>query len=197
MVGIGWGGYHWSTRGEVDNDDGSTQPNNSTGADLTLPSPPDTGQIANQNTSPIPVKVEPAVFKFEDIKVGDSVGTMKVVAIDKIVSEMPLGPYNASIKLSGQVTLTGNFHYVSDTAFGIDAGLWFNELDASSLALLPRASHDPKSGFYFSNYNYAKTLFGPVGSSGPATIVIDEYTINLIESEVPNMAKLVRVVNVG
>lgn len=150
------------------------------------------------------------LFRFDAVKPGDVIAGLTVRWVGPVDESGraagPLDPTaeipNASVEFSGLVTLTGQY-----TAFEpptpeeiLEAGYYnplhrvcLGDLDAASLARLPRmAGDDRATSFCFSNPDEAAAALGQ-GTAGMATVVIDDYDINVFPSEVVNFARLVEV----
>lgn len=102
--------------------------------------------------------------------------------------------YSARVAYSGEATITGT--YTNNKRDEEMAGCQIRfELDKESAARLPREKSDTRVPWLaFKNHDEAERLLGPAGSSGKATVVIDEYGINQTYSCEYNTARLVRVV---
>lgn len=140
-------------------------------------------------------------FRLMDIKVGDKVGDMTVASIapfDGAAGTDPTAMHvsNISIKFSGETTLTGVYEYQAlNPATNSGELVCFSDLDEASQNKIPNILwSDRPNRFCFSNQDLAKENFQPSGSSGDATIVIDDYTVNKTPQQVVDVARLVRVV---
>lgn len=151
-------------------------------------------QITKPKTSPSPsLSPSPTIspeevtnneFELDKVKVGDKVVGMTIVSIE---------PY--LIKFSGETTITGTYKYYGDNEAFLANNVFFENLDSASLSKIPKVVSDTRNiWFGFSNQDYAKSIFGSKGSFGTATIVINDYTINLAQSEVWNTATLIKVI---
>lgn len=125
-----------------------------------------------------------SIFDSKSIQVGDYVASMEYV-----------GRYETRYKFSGRKTLVGHYDIsLNDEYWGTDI-ITFG-IDESVTDVLPRANEDYRTlWFKFSNYNEAYEMLKSNGMSGEATIVIDEYEIDLLQSDVVNTARLVEVID--
>ena len=139
-------------------------------------------------------------FEIEQIQQRDKVRDMVLVKKAPYDSEntdkIPVSS-NITMHFKGQVQITGNYFFSgpmgAETVEDLDA-VCMSELDEQSLNRLPRpTSKSNDTWFCFDNSDYAFEQFGPIGSKGRATIVIDNYTINIFPSEVHDAASLIRV----
>lgn len=110
------------------------------------------------------------------IAVGDIVGDFEVIEVDQYRAGVNVKP-NLRVVLSGQVEVTGEFSVNSAT--GRNAGqVVFQVTDEEALERVPRVAGDTEyGGFLYPDTDRAKELFGPPGTKGTATIVIDQYVI--------------------
>ena len=139
-------------------------------------------------------------FEIEQIQQGDKVRDMVLVKKSpydsEITDKIPVSS-NLTMQFKGQVQITGN-HFFSgsmgaETIEDLDE-VCMSELDEQSLNRLPRPNGKSNdTWFCFDNSDYAFKQFGPIGSKGRATVVIDNYTINIFPSEVHDAASLIRV----
>lgn len=165
--------------------------------------PPDGGRRQEPET-------EATLFDFDEIEPGDRVAGLTVRSVGPVDSSAeaagPLDPTavtNASVEFSGEVVVTGEYvawteeehRERSDVAgyYNPRHRVCLRNLDERSLARLPRMRGDRRTpSFCFSNPEEAAEALGE-GTAGKATVLIDEYDINLFPSEVANMAHLVEV----
>jgi hypothetical protein len=140
-------------------------------------------------------------FKLADVKVGDIIAEMKVKFIRSFEGyDIPpnyLSVNDLSIGFSGETTITGAYqNRKTDPYTGADPKVCFGDLDEQSKDKIPSIIWSVDYGvFCFSNQNLARESFSPEGSTGIATIVIDDYTINKLPAEVTDMARLVKVIS--
>ncbi|HHY38560.1 MAG TPA: hypothetical protein GX507_06515 [Clostridia bacterium] len=132
------------------------------------------------------------IFDAKAVKVGDKVLGMEIV--DLSVNDIDEDNYSVRVKFSGQATVSGTYTHEKEDEEMLGCKIRF-EVDAESEACLPREKTDKRVlWFVFTNHDEAEELLGPPGSSGKATVVIDEYGINCTFSCEYNTAKLVRVI---
>ncbi len=104
--------------------------------------------------------------------------------------------YRGLYTFSGKITVTGRYIYYEKDAGILNDIVCLDNIRESDVKKFPKFADDERDvWFCFSNQELAKKLFGPEGSSGQATIEIDNYTIDMMESEVWNTAELIRVIN--
>lgn len=96
------------------------------------------------------------------------------------------------IIFKGQVELTGNFyHENSDLSFG--RVVRFVPDEASSV-LLPRITEEINSTWFVINdYDQVADQFGDIGTTGRATITIEDYTVSFGTSDAYNQATMIQV----
>lgn len=119
------------------------------------------------------------IFRREETHVGDKIAGMTVTSST-----------NRYVYFSGQVSLRGDVVVSDDpTHDSIQGNLYFN-VAKEDWDKLPRILGDDRIvWFVFSNKIPDHTF----NQSGPATITIDNYVIDSMESEVANTARLVKV----
>lgn len=139
-------------------------------------------------------------FRLMDIKPKDKVGGMEIISIAPFsVAEgddsATVQVRNVSIKFSGETTLTGTYENGElNPAIGSSGLVCMRDLDEASKQRIPNLLwSDEMNGFCFSNQDFAKQSFAPAGSTGEATVVVDDYTVNKIPAPVTDVARLVRV----
>lgn len=129
-------------------------------------------------------------FDIKKAKIGDQIMGMKIK--DITVKEDP--HLIAQVKFAGQLTLTGRYEHFPKDVF--PSGVCFIP-NRESYFQLPSFSTDGSHGiFCFNNSDAAEKELGGVGSTGKATIVIDNYEINhhLQSGNAIDRADLIRVV---
>lgn len=134
------------------------------------------------------------LFSLDTVKVGDVIAGMTLRSLAPFSQvmmtptlDLPLSSYNAHVEFSGTATVTGE-HYWNE----LFQKVCFDVLDPLSGTRLPRIDGDTrKTWFCFANQDEAQAVLGKE-APGTATIVIDDYAINVYESEVANTATLVR-----
>jgi len=128
-----------------------------------------------------------SLFKADDIEVGELVSSMILVEKN----------YNKAWRLlfSGEVELTGEYRISeNDEYYGRDV-IFFDVDDDNSKNVLPRALGDNRHlWFVIRNYEDAYNLLINSGLEGEATVVVDNYLIDLLQSDVVNEADLIKVI---
>lgn len=111
----------------------------------------------------------------DTIAVGDIIGGLQVEEITEFRPGVKVTP-NMRVTFSGRIEVTGDYHY---HAAGITPGqVTFGNLDEASLERVPRVKGDLEyEGFTFENLEEAQEAFGPAGSKGTATIIIEQYVV--------------------
>lgn len=109
------------------------------------------------------------------VSVGDVIGEFTVEDISEVRPGVKVTP-NMRITFSGRIEVSGEYQY---HAAGITPGqVVFRNLDEASLERVPRVAGDlTHEGFTFDNLAEAQEAFGPPGSKGTATIVIEQYVV--------------------
>lgn len=132
-----------------------------------------------------------------NIKLGDRVGSMTVVKTDTALKsppgrkQLPKSEKNLSVAFKGKATINGSW---DRREFGGDIVCMTN-LDNASEAQLPRLKNDTRAQWFcFSNDKLAKSIFGPLGANGIATVIIDSYNYVFADADVWNEARLVRAI---
>lgn len=132
--------------------------------------------------------------KFDPQAVGVGAAVAGVRVASKKIEAAPASRMGVtgSLTFKGELTLAGSYraHYeypeVKEACFWVDPQEW---------PKVPRAQHDDRIiWFCFTNKEQAIQQLGPLGSNARATIVIDDYTTNLEQSDVWDTARLVRVI---
>jgi hypothetical protein len=123
----------------------------------------------------------PTQFDAKQITTGASVGGLTVAAASP-----------QSVRFSGQAEVTGSYRAHFDYPEVKQPCFW---VDVESWGKLPRAQGDTRIvWFCFENAAQAISQLGALGTQARATIVVDNYTTNLQQSDVWDTARLVRVV---
>lgn len=147
--------------------------------------------------SPVPSASSPAPdstvanrFDPATVKVGDRIQGLLVEKVD--VQEFG-DSMTGTVAFRGEVTVTGT--YKPHPQFPDVQSLCF-DVDADSAAQLPRFQNDDrKVWFCLNNQETAVQQLGAIGTTGKATIVIDQYTTIFKPTDVVDGAVLVRVVS--
>lgn len=135
-------------------------------------------------------------------KVRDMVLVKKVPYSSELEGKIPVSS-NVTMQFKGEVQITGSYFFSAPMGVVGEGGkvkskdykwVCISGLDEQSLNKLPHPVEKTNGTvFCFDNNDYAFEQFSPVGSKGRATVVIDNYTINIYPSEVHDTATLVRV----
>ncbi|KKQ43164.1 MAG: hypothetical protein US60_C0006G0008 [Microgenomates group bacterium GW2011_GWC1_37_8] len=138
---------------------------------------------------------EDNIFDISTVKVEDEVAGMKVTEIGPFLddTDIPLSE-NAKISFGGKAVVTGSYFFSGPMSAQSSEELdtvCMSDFTKESLEKIPKpASNNNSSWFCFTNKEFAFNQLGPVGSKGIATVLIDNYTINIYPSEVTNTAEL-------
>jgi len=106
------------------------------------------------------------VIDLETVKVGDKLANGMIVTETDHIS---------AVSFSGSVVLKGEYLFSADKDFFLYDSVCFKPDDESYL-ILPKMDND-KPAICFSNQDVAKNRYGPRGSQGEATIIIDNFII--------------------
>lgn len=137
--------------------------------------------------------LEKNAFDLAHAKVGDEVAGMKIAQLD--LAEKSLLPWGSKVTFKGQTEVTGEYTYYDDDEPFLGGNVCLRNLTEESLDQLPKVIGDSRDvWFCFSNFEEAQAEFGPAGSTGTATVMIDDYYIPMIEGEAWKVATLVKVV---
>lgn len=132
-------------------------------------------------------------FDARETEIGDIIAGMQVVSVETTQNPSDPDDYWATVEFKGQAKLEGTYKYNSDHEFLGDNVSFI--VDVSSSDTLPKLENDTRySWLVFKNIERSQEVFGPPGSEGTATIVIEDYVINYYPSEVYNTADLVEVI---
>jgi hypothetical protein len=126
------------------------------------------------------------------VKVGDEIAGVRV-ATRKIQSApaSPLG-VTGSLSFDGEIELTGSYRAHFDYPEVRVPCFW---VDVQEWSKLPRVKGDQRlKWFCFQNDQDAVRQLGALGTETRATIVINNYTTNLEQTDTWDTARLVRVV---
>ncbi len=150
-------------------------------------------QITKTDKQIVMSKVEETIGGniFIDPKVGDFVVGMEIT--EAKMSKEPV--YTGTVSFKNEVTVKGTYRY--DPLHEFLDGIMFI-VDEESLPFIPKLAWDERMvWFAFGNDREARNWLGVtdgVAQEGQSTIVIDEYQINYMLTEIWNMAKLVKVI---
>lgn len=148
----------------------------------------DTGAWSSTETSRA---TAPTQFDPKQIRTGATVGGLTVGAANVTPAQTDVG-VSGSVRFTGQVELNGSYRAHFDYPEVKQPCFW---VDVESWGKLPRAKGDTRIiWFCFENAAQAISQLGALGTQARATIVIDNYTTNLQQSDAWDTARLVRVV---
>ena len=147
---------------------------------------------SEESPSPDKNAVVSNVFKVEKIKVGQKIAGLEVASASVDSLEWSDEPGLAA-QFKGEVTLSGTYTHYENSPL-LDHEIVF-AVDEASSHKLPRLNIDKRDNlFVFTNHDRAEDELGPGGSSGRATIVIDNFNIYYVpNSDSLNYAELVQV----
>jgi hypothetical protein len=140
------------------------------------------------NPSEPPVSGSPVV-DLAEVQVGDSVLGLEVARVD--ASTMEAGETVGTVAFKGEITVTGT--YANQPLAEATAPTPCFYVIEESAAQLPQVEGDTRiPWFCFTNGEVAQSALGD-RIDDPVTIVIDQYTVNYIPSDVTNGAEFIRV----
>ena len=141
-------------------------------------------------------KSAPNQIHLATAKPGDKVHDMVVKSIEPYEKSKALTTGNVHVVLTGKITITGRYSYYDTGPLNaLDGTVVFSDLDDSSKAKLPQIKGLKKRMFFvFRNQELAQELLGPRGSSGYATVSIDNYEIQNYSGQVWDTAELMKVI---
>ncbi len=133
-------------------------------------------------------------FNLETAEVGDSVGVMTVTGVGPAQGGARTW-YNAKIEFEGKAQLTGTYTYYDDDKKYKD-NVCVTDLDDESGLKVPKSEglDDVVQLFCFSNKEDAQAEFGPAGSTGEITVIVDNYILQFAEGNIWDWADLDQVV---
>lgn len=142
--------------------------------------------------SDAPRAAGPTQFNPQQVRVGSTIGGLRVAGTTLKPSPDAATKATGSVKFAGEAELLGSYraHFdypeVKEPCFWVDVQAW---------GKLPRAEGDTRIvWFCFENRDEAIKQLGALGTQARATIVIDNYTTHLSQSDAWDTARLVRVV---
>lgn len=134
----------------------------------------------------------PTQFDPKQVRTGATIAGMKVAAVNVKPASSGATGVSGSIRFSGQTEVTGSYRAHFDYPEVKQPCFW---LDVESWAKLPRARGDERIvWFCFENASQAIAQLGALGTQARATIVVDNYTTHLAQTDAWDTARLVRVV---
>lgn len=126
-----------------------------------------------------------SLFDRNTLKVGDHIADMKL--IEKSDSK------GMQFLFSGEKVITGTYKIYSEDEYWGDTIFFY--ADEKITDILPRAIGDQRTiWFRFSNYDEVVEMLKPYEQNEKLTITIDQYYINLLESDVINEAHIINVI---
>lgn len=126
------------------------------------------------------------------VRVGDQIAGVRVAT--KKIQSAPASPLGVtgSLSFDGEIELTGSYRAHFDYPEVRAACFW---VDVQEWTRLPRVKGDQRlKWFCFQNDQDAVRQLGALGTETRATIVINNYTTNLEQTDAWDTARLVRVV---
>jgi len=137
----------------------------------------------------------PNQFDFKKIKVGDKVLNMTVEYVGPANQNLPMSINNFNVAFSGQTTVSGDYKNNKESSSS-SSGVCFLNLDQLSLNNLPIAINVPPQdlAFCLRNDQVVNKDFAPIGSSGHAKVIIDNFSFGM-NVKGSNMAGLVQMIN--
>jgi hypothetical protein len=133
----------------------------------------------------------PTQFDPNQVRPGATIGGLQVAAVDVKPATAETGA-SGSVRFSGQAELVGSYRAHFDYPEVKQPCFW---VDVESWVKLPRAQGDQRIiWFCFENADQAIAQLGALGTQARATIVVDNYTTHLSQSDAWDTARLVRVV---
>lgn len=156
-------------------------------ADTTALTQTDTTGSAGARRAAAPTQFDP-----KQVRSGTAIGGMTVAAVNVQPASAGATGVSGSVRFSGQAEVTGSYRAHFDYPEVKQPCFW---VDVESWPKLPRARGDQRIvWFCFDNAQQAIAQLGALGTQSRATIVIDNYTTNLAQSDAWDTARLVRVV---
>lgn len=138
-----------------------------------------------------PRAAAPTQFDPKQARPGAAIGGMTVAAVDVKPADSDVG-VAGSVRFSGPAEVEGSYRAHFDYPEVKEPCFW---VDVNSWGKLPRARGDERIvWFCFENEDDAIRQLGALGTQARATIVIDNYTTHLSQSDAWDTARLVRVV---
>ena len=132
------------------------------------------------------------VFDPATVKVGDTVGTLRVARVDIAKAADDMG-YVGNVRFAGEVSISGERMNHPDFP---DIKEVCMRIDSASVVRLPRFPGDTRrSWLCFENRADAERQLGPAGTQGGLTVVIDRYQTVRHFSDAYDTATLVRLVD--
>jgi hypothetical protein len=154
-------------------------------------STPTTSDTATTGLTDAPRATAPTQFDAKQVKTGATIAGLQVAAANVTPAQTDVG-VSGAVSFRGQAEVTGSYRAHFDYPEVKQPCFW---VDVESWGKLPRAKGDTRIvWFCFENAEQAISQLGALGTQSRATIVIDDYTTNLTQSDAWDTARLVRVV---
>ena len=151
----------------------------------------ETASATPPTTSRVPTNASALTFDPATVKVGDTLGELRVERVDIAKAAGDMG-YVGDVRFDGEATISGDrmthpdYPEVKEVCMSIDS---------VSARRLPRFPGDQRRTWLcFENRDEAARQLGAAGTRGGLTVVIDRYQTVRHFSDVYDTAKLVRVV---
>ncbi len=153
------------------------------------------GKMVKQEAATKAESLRPNQIQLGRTRAGEKVATMTLKTIEPYEKNGRLSTANVQATLAGRVTITGRYNYYDTGPLSsLDGTVVFSDLDESSREKIPQLKgSSSKIYFVFRNQELARELLGPRGTSGYATVTIDNYELNSHPGAVWDKAELVRV----
>ena len=154
---------------------------------------PDTvaGDTGTVDRTERPRAAAPTQFDAKQVRPGASFGGLTVAAVNVKPADNDVG-VAGSVRFSGQAEVEGSYRAHFDYPEVKEPCFW---VDINSWGKLPRARGDERIvWFCFENQAEAIRQLGALGTQARATVVIDNYTTHLSQSDAWDTARMVRVV---
>lgn len=131
--------------------------------------------------------------ELEEVKIGQKYGELIVKNIAPIASQLKMDWANVQIDFEGEVTLEGEYTILPEGRAAMGGNTGFDLLSYRDEAKMPIFKECEKANFVFSDEAKARELLG-VGR-GRAVIVIKNYSLRNLPTELLDQAEIVRVVD--
>ena len=142
--------------------------------------------------SDAPRATAPTQFDAQQVRTGTTIGGLKVADVKLQPAAGADTKVAGSVRFAGQAELVGSYRAHFDYPETKEPCFW---VDVESWGKLPRAQGDTRIvWFCFENRDEAIKQLGALGTQARATIVVDNYTTYLSQSDAFDTARLVRVV---
>jgi hypothetical protein len=150
------------------------------------------GDTFTSGTSNAPRAAAPTQFDAQQVRAGATFGGLKVADVKLQPVAGADTKMAGSVRFTGEAELLGSYRAHFDYPEVKEPCFW---VDVESWGKLPRAQGDTRIvWFCFENRDEAVKQLGALGTQARATIVVDNYTTHLSQSDAFDTARLVRVV---